>query len=102
MTASGMAPDFLVHEPGDSVGVAVKDLDPGQLTGYFLVGEVTVTVDGLNEVTLGHKVAFTELSVGQDVIEYGVRVGVTTEGIAKGAYAHVHNVRSARWLNSVV
>lgn len=101
MSASEKSPDFLIHAPGDSVGVAVKDLVPGELTGYYLVGDDTVSIEGLNDVPLGHKVALTDLSAEQDVVEYGVRVGVTTEDIAKGAYVHVHNVRSARWLNSV-
>lgn len=101
MSEKGKAPDFLIHEPGDSVGVAVKDLDPGELRGYYLVGDHVIELTGASEVPLGHKIALTDLAEGEDVIEYGVRVGVTTEAVSKGSYIHVHNVRSARWLNSV-
>lgn len=101
MSEKGKAPDFLIHEPGDSVGVAVKDLVPGALRGCYLVGDDVVELKGDSEVPLGHKIALTDLSEGQYVIEYGVRVGVTTKAVSKGSYVHVHNVRSARWLNSV-
>lgn len=101
MTEKGKAPDFLIHEPADSVGVAVKDLDPRELRGCYLVGDDVVELTGDAEIPLGHKIALTDLADGDDVIEYGVRVGVTSKAISKGSYVHVHNVRSARWLNSV-
>jgi (2R)-sulfolactate sulfo-lyase subunit alpha len=35
------------------------------------------------------------------VIEYGVRIGVTRQPIQAGQHVHVHNIRSARWQNSM-
>ena len=38
---------------------------------------------------------------GEDVIEYGVRTAIASADITRGDYVHIHNVRSARWQNSV-
>ncbi|MDV7089742.1 MULTISPECIES: UxaA family hydrolase [Rhodococcus] len=95
------APDFLAHHDGDVVAVAVRDLDPGAVEGGYLRGPASVSLELLDPIPLGHKVALVDLEAGQDVIEYGLRVGVTTEKITRGSYVHVHNIRSARWHNSI-
>jgi (2R)-sulfolactate sulfo-lyase subunit alpha len=94
-------PDFLAHHEGDVVAVAVRDLDPGQAEGAFLRGPASVTVELREAIPLGHKLALTDIGEGQDIVEYGQRVGIAIRDIPKGAYVHVHNVRSARWQNSV-
>jgi (2R)-sulfolactate sulfo-lyase subunit alpha len=94
-------PDFLAHHDGDIVAVAVRDLVPGPAEGAFLRGQASVTVELLEPVPLGHKIALADIVEGQDIVEYGQRVGVATRDIARGGYVHVHNVRSARWQNSV-
>jgi (2R)-sulfolactate sulfo-lyase subunit alpha len=94
-------PDFLAHKEGDSVAVAVRDLAEGSVDGAYLEGPDGVQVELLSEVPLGHKLALTDIGAGTDVIEYGIRVGIATRDIKRGEYVHVHNVRSARWQNSV-
>lgn len=95
------APDFLAHHKGDVVAVAVRDLAPGPIEGGYLRETDVIRLDLLDSVPLGHKVALVDLDADADVIEYGLKVGVTTEKIARGSYVHTHNVRSARWQNSV-
>jgi len=100
-------PDFLVHQAGDSVAVAVRDLSPGTVQGGHLSGAGpggpggSMTLHLAEPVPLGHKFALREIACGADVIEYGVRVAVATSDIAPGQHAHVHNLRSARWPRSV-
>jgi (2R)-sulfolactate sulfo-lyase subunit alpha len=94
-------PDFLAHKDRDSVAVAVQDLAPGTVEGSYLEGPELVTVELLQAVPLGHKLALTHLAAGDDVIEYGLRVGIASKDIKRGEYVHVHNVRSARWQHSV-
>ena len=94
-------PDFLVHQPGDSVAVAVRDLPPGTVRGGYLSRGVRVALTLNEPVPLGHKFALREIPRGGDVIEYGVQVAVATSDIAAGQHAHVHNLRSARWHGSV-
>jgi (2R)-sulfolactate sulfo-lyase subunit alpha len=94
-------PGFLAHHDGDLVAVAVRDLEPGAVEGGYLRGPFSVTVELRDRVPLGHKIALADIATGQDVIEYGQRIGVATKDIVRGGYVHVHNMRSARWENSV-
>lgn len=90
------APGFLAHREGDLVGVAVRDLDPGPVQGAYLSGPATLSVQLTEAIPLGHKLALTDITSGQEVIEYGQRVGLATKDIRRGDHVHVHNVRSAR------
>ena len=60
-----------------------------------------MTVEVTAEIPLGHKVALRDVTEGDDVIEYGVRTAIASADITAGDYVHIHNVRSARWQNSV-
>lgn len=98
---AGSAPGFLVHAEDDHVGVAVTDLEAGPAHGAVLATDGNVDVVVLERVPLGHKFALADIPAGGEVIEYGIRVGVASEHIARGAYVHTHNVRSARWQTSI-
>ncbi|MEU5849442.1 UxaA family hydrolase [Saccharopolyspora shandongensis] len=103
MSEGGVAvgpPQFLLHDEGDSVAVAVQDLQPGAVQGAVLANARRCEFVISHEVPLGHKFAVVELPEGADLIKYGIRVGTTTKQIAVGDYVHVHNVRSARWTTS--
>ncbi|MGI8869556.1 MAG: UxaA family hydrolase, partial [Mycobacteriales bacterium] len=80
---------------------AVRDLTPGPVRGAVLADNSDVSAEVLDEVPLGHKFALRDLGAGTPVIEYSVQVAVTTAPIKAGNYVHTHNVRSARWQNSV-
>lgn len=101
---AGGGPQFLVHHDGDSVAVATRDLEPGEVRGAVMkaasagTGELTCTLH--DRVPLGHKFALVELAEGADIIKYGVRVGIAARDIRVGEYVHVHNMRSARWSSS--
>lgn len=96
------APQFLAHQNGDHVAVAVQDLAPGPARGFVLSDDSELTVEVLDEVPLGHKIALVDLGDGAEVIEYGVQVAVTSAPISAGRHVHTHNVRSARWQSSIV
>jgi (2R)-sulfolactate sulfo-lyase subunit alpha len=93
---------FLAHRRDDSVGVAVRDLTPGPAEGGSLDGATLGPVEVLDAVPLGHKVALRDIAAGDDVMEYGVRIGTAFADIRAGQLVHVHNLRSARWQTSVV
>jgi len=89
---------FLVHNEGDDVGVATEDIAGGEeITGVYMDSGGSVTVTAQADVPLSHKIAIRALRSGDDVTEYGVRVGLATQDIAAGDYVHTHNIRSARW-----
>lgn len=91
---------FLVHDEGDHVAVAVADLTPGPAAGAVLATNADVSATVNHEVPLGHKFALSDLAEGAAVIEYSVQIGIATAPIAKGDYVHTHNLRSARWERS--
>jgi (2R)-sulfolactate sulfo-lyase subunit alpha len=97
---AGEAPAFLVHNEGDEVAVAVTDVAPGVAGVRYLDSGREGSVEVLEPIPLGHKVALNDLPAGAGVREYGVRIAVTRAPIHKGALAHVHNLRSARWETS--
>ena len=93
-------PHFLVHNEGDHVGVAVRDVDPGPVTAVYMDSDREAPLEATEPIPLGHKIALEDLDAGADVTEYGVRVGITRAAIRRGALVHTHNIRSARWQQS--
>ena len=93
------APDFLVHEDGDSVGVIViEGIQAGtELTGWIMAQDRTVTIKVLNDIPIGHKIALTDLAVGDSVIKYGMNIGKVVATVKKGEHVHVHNLKTRRW-----
>jgi (2R)-sulfolactate sulfo-lyase subunit alpha len=89
---------FLVHKRGDHVGVATSDIGADEpVVGVFMDDDSTVEVTARGAIPLGHKIAIADLRPGEDVLEYGVRIGRAPQGLAVGDYVHTHNIRSARW-----
>lgn len=101
VTSPAGAPAFLIHNEGDHVGVAVQDIEPGECEGAYMDSNRTVSVAAAEPIPLGHKLALMALAEGADVIEYGVRIGVTRAPVPAGHLVHTHNLRSARWQASV-
>ena len=93
-----MKPQFLVHNAGDNLGVAVVDIQRGdQLTGACLENSEQFKIEAKDGIPLGHKVALKELKKGDNVIKYGVSIGKAIQSISVGNHVHVHNIKSNRW-----
>ena len=90
-------PQFLLHHDGDSVAVAVQDLEPGTLQGASVKQGTAHTAVLLDKVPLGHKFALHDHAEGDPIIKYGIQVGLASKAIKKGEYIHTHNMRSYRW-----
>jgi len=89
---------FLIHKRGDHVGVAVADIAAGErVVGIHMDDDSPIEVEAVDPVPLGHKIAVAPAGDGDDVVEYGIRIGLATGGFATGAHVHTHNLRSARW-----
>lgn len=76
-----------VH-PGDNVAVALIDLTAGDSVNFegkpFKV---------LNDSKAKHKIAVTDLSIGESIYMYGVLVGKALDPIAKGGLLTTENVK---------
>jgi (2R)-sulfolactate sulfo-lyase subunit alpha len=90
---------FLIHEPGDSVGVAVADIKAGEIvTGTFLHDHSpSVSLTARRDIPLGHKIALAVVAAQEPVVKYGVVIGDATADIVPGDHVHVHNLKSRRW-----
>ena len=93
-----MAHGFLVHDAEDQVGVAVRDLKAREhVSGVYLISGKQIEITTTEEIPLGHKVALTDIEVGDGLRKYGEVIGTVTRPIQTGAHVHVHNVKSVRW-----
>jgi len=90
-------PDFLAHRRGDDVAIAVRDVPAGTSTVVYLDSGAKEGNVAVEAIRLGHKVALRDLEEGDDVIEYGATIGITSTRVRAGELVHVHNLRSGRW-----
>ena len=93
------APQLLVHDKKDTVGVVVVE-DLKADTDMLCV----VTHDNSSfklkskmDVPIGHKVALVDIKKGDTVWKYGHDIGKAVANIAKGEHVHVHNLKTKRW-----
>ena len=93
------APQLLVHDKKDSVGVVVVE---GLKAGTDMLCVVTADNSQFHltakmEVPIGHKIALVDIKAGDTVWKYGHDIGKAVANIAKGRHVHVHNLKTKRW-----
>ncbi|MCM0754779.1 UxaA family hydrolase [Desulfovibrio aminophilus] len=89
---------FLVHEKGDSVGVATVDIRAGETAqGLFMDSQAKVEVKALDDIPLGHKIALEPMDIGGTVLKYGHDIGKVVAAFKKGNHVHIHNLKTKRW-----
>jgi len=91
--------DFLVHATSDTVGVVVvEDAVSGrELTGWIMETDETISIEAMEDIPLGHKLALNEIGNGDTIIKYGHDIGRAAAEIPKGCHVHVHNLKTKRW-----
>lgn len=50
----------------------------------------------IDDIPYGHKIALTDIAVGDTIIKYGESIGRASKPIKKGEYIHIHNLESMR------
>jgi (2R)-sulfolactate sulfo-lyase subunit alpha len=93
------APQLLVHNKKDTVGVIVVE---GLKAGTRMLGVVTsnnssIRLKAKMAIPIGHKIALTDIKNGDTVWKYGQDIGKAVADIAKGEHVHVHNLKTKRW-----
>ncbi|MBD8079403.1 UxaA family hydrolase [Cellulosimicrobium arenosum] len=86
--AAGSLPALLLLAAGDGVGVATRDLVPGEAVAADGVEPVGVR----DAVPRGHKVALHDVAAGEPVRKYGQVIGLATTAVRAGDHVHVHNL----------
>ena len=84
--------DALVLNRADNIAVCLHDIAAS--TDIVVKNDqntfVMKTVDSINR---GHKIAIKDMVMGEDIIKYAEKIGVSTKDVRKGAHIHVHNIR---------
>ncbi|MFB6106361.1 MAG: SAF domain-containing protein [Halobacteriaceae archaeon] len=93
----------LVMSDIDTVATAIDDLEAGRtfdLTELALDpgngAAVPETVELVEDVPFGHKVALVAHEDGDDVYKYGEVIGAAAGAVAVGEWVHTHNCESKR------
>ena len=91
--------DIIIHDEKDNVGVVVIDrIQPDQKCNCWIMeNDKSTTIQSINEIKLGHKVAMIDLKEGDTIIKYGHDIGKVVKPIKKGEHVHVHNVKTKIW-----
>lgn len=90
-----MKKEAVVINSKDNVATVVDDFPVSTSIHYFM-GQADQSVQLLQDIPLGHKVALREIKVGEDIVKYGESIGIATELIRPGQHVHVHNMESQR------
>jgi (2R)-sulfolactate sulfo-lyase subunit alpha len=93
------APQLLVHDKKDTVGVVVVE---GLKAGTEMLCVVTADNSSFHltakmDVPIGHKIALTDIKEGDTVWKYGHDIGRAAANIRQGEHVHVHNLKTKRW-----
>lgn len=86
-----MTQPAIVIEPRDNVATLLRLLTPGECI-ELEVGGRPETVQALQAIPFGHKIALARLEQGEAVLKYGEVIGLATRAIEKGEHVHTHNV----------
>lgn len=85
---------YVVHEP-DNVATAMADIVPGRIGLTGETRNVGSEITALQPIPFGHKIALKDMKEGEQIIKYGVCIGIVTKTIKKGMHVHLHNMKSA-------
>ncbi len=90
---------FVLHDAKDTVAVVVVEgVKAGtELKGWIMDEDKTTSVQALQDIPIGHKVALRDMKPGDTVWKYGIDMGKVVAPIKAGEHAHVHNIKTKRW-----
>ncbi|HEY9537483.1 MAG TPA: UxaA family hydrolase [Kiloniellaceae bacterium] len=93
------APDFIVHDAKDTVGVIVKEGIAANttLTGWVMEDDSRCELKCIDAIPLGHKIALADIADGDTILKYGADIGKAVAKIVKGGHVHTQNVKTKRW-----
>jgi len=92
-------PHVLIHDKADNVGVVVAErVNPGEtLLCVTLEDDSDSELEATDTISLGHKIALSDLKEGDTVVKYGQDIGRIVSDVRRGGHVHVHNLKTKRW-----
>jgi altronate dehydratase len=85
--------------PKDNVATAIAEIARGEEANVVSEDGSLNRVKALDNIPMAHKIALTEIAVGEKIIKYGESIGAATRDIHPGQHVHVANVKSLRAKN---
>lgn len=82
---------FKIH-PADNVATMLHDAEGGAVSVLGSAGPQSIEL--LEPIRLGHKVALCDIPSGRPVIKFGVAIGHASCDIRAGQWVHLHNLSS--------
>ena len=80
----------------DNVATVTSNLEPGEIVEVLSPeGEIIVTPKTISTIPFGHKIALINFNKNDHIIKFGEIIGVASQQINAGEWAHTHNVESA-------
>jgi altronate dehydratase small subunit len=76
----------------DNVATLLLPAQPGTVTVRGAAGELQIIAREVIEH--GHKIAVAAIAEGEDIIKFGVVIGVANCPISQGEWVHLHNCGS--------
>ena len=73
----------------DNIVVALTDLSKDEV---ITIGNKGVTLK--EEVKRGHKIATSDIKLGEDVVKYGFPIGHSIVDVTEGQWVHTHNIKT--------
>lgn len=86
----------------DNVATALDDLVSGEPVRIDRGDSAALTIESLEAIPRGFKLATKDIDTGQPVVKYGEVIGLATEPILKGARVHVHNIEGTKGRGDLV
>lgn len=90
-----MKKQAVVINPNDNVATVVDDFPMNTIIRFF-IDQSEHTVQLLQDIPLGHKIAIREIKGGEAILKYAETIGVASELIRPGQHVHIHNMESQR------
>ncbi len=80
----------------DNVATATSIVEAGEEVEVLSPdGDVVLKAKPVERLIFGHKIALTDLKVGDKIVKYGQVIGVASKEVKVGEWLHTHNVNSA-------
>lgn len=85
----------IMIDPKDNVAVAIESVAKGETVRFICNGQI-VSLTALEDITIYHKLAVSDIAKGMPIIKYGEHIGIASRSIKAGAHVHIHNVEGHR------
>ena len=80
---------------GDNVATVLRAIAAGERV-VVRTAQGNVEITALEPIALCHKIALSDIAPGEAIVKYGECIGEASAPIHRGAWVHVHNLRSRR------